>query len=265
MFEELESFNYKRFLRTRREFVIAIVLGLASVFLVLVVIRQQITMSNTLRKQAQSESEVVEKLESKLRALEEVQSLPLFSREEQIHTVLPSRKPVFQLLSSLKEISEISGVYLSDINLSPGLLSTGSATVSKTEAQKKQKSTAGAEEMLITLKATGRRRNMNQFLENVNRISPLSDVTKLKINTTGSILSLNDNTAEFESELEISSYFFQKSIAAQVEEALPEIGAKEQNALNALDDFYTREFSQPETIIEGGLIDLFETEGFEFN
>lgn len=263
MFEELQDFNYRHFIQTRRFLLLAVAAGLLAAILLLLVILPQGRDIFTLRQEKKQEEQRVAALRRKIVALDTSKTTTLFQKQDDINKLLPSKKAVFELLSSLKYISDQSGVRLSNLRFSPGLLATESATPKKNSAPPTRlESQAGVATMTLTFEAAGTRTNINRFLILVQQITPLSAVTQLDLNSrTSSPLAVLPEQRVFESTIALSTFYFTKSIPVTVDAELPTTSDDEEQVLQLLDTFLVAPFIPFNQITGGGNPDLFQTTG----
>ncbi|MEN8253091.1 MAG: hypothetical protein ABFQ62_01805 [Patescibacteria group bacterium] len=257
MFEiDFENINYRLFLRTRRYLVYAgggVVLAILLLLFVLIPQFQRVFV--LYQDLNQSKKEIV-KLRQKAIVLESIETNPIYQNQDRINRILPSKKAVFELLASLKFIADSGSVSLRDIDLNPGLLATESTKVApKAPADRRQK-IPGVEEIKIALSVEGTRGNINGFLTSISKIIPLTSVTKMKLQAArGQILGFD--SSEFESEVELTAYYYNSSFVVSADSPLPELGDEELQVLSQLNTFLGPQFIIPKDVSSGGLIDLF--------
>jgi len=230
----------------------------------------------TANNQAQNTSRA---LQNKVKSLQEVDYLEEFSKSPQVDLALPFEKPLLQLISGVNSVAQQSGVSLSDITTSPGKLATQSAKVAldgTTVVAAPQRigddtkiSIDGVNVLTIGLKARGSLTQINTFLDLIEKITPITQATKFKLSlapavaiqpaASGSAV-LQTTTDVYESELELSTYYFAQPIAVTVDTPLPSIGKKEQAFLNSLDTYQFPDYQKQQQVQGGGSIDLFGTE-----
>jgi len=263
MFLELKDINLQNLIRSRRFLVVAIVAGVLTLILLLIVIVPQFQGAFKSRKENIAAQKKLAQLRKKTVALDAVRSLPVYQQQELINKILPSRKAVFELLSALEQMGQRSGVSLSDLELAPGLLATESAQAQKNARVSSENVRLGVETVTLRLNVTGGRAQINQFLQSVNQVMPLTSVTKMDLQSAGGDNQLNTSNSQYKNQIELSTYFFTKSVSATVESELPALGAEEEVVLKSLGNFVQTPYVRPTSIIGGGNLDLFQAQGFE--
>jgi Tfp pilus assembly protein PilO len=277
----LKNINWKTFLTTRRYLVFTgCVVGLTGM-MVLGAIFPQVSQSLQLYQESQLEATKLKTLQSKVSALDQIRDLQQADRTK-VDQILPSEKPLLQLITALNTVASQSQVTLSEIQLNPGKISTqsgtltgispggtagasGSATRPAAVTQMAtNRSASGVEKLTVGLTVSGSLEQINQFLENIENVVPITDVTSIQLATAGRSTSVvatgsANPAAGFQAQLKLSTYFFTQPILATVEAPLPKVGAREQQLLGNLNTFIFPNFQKQQQLQGGGLQDLFGT------
>ncbi len=217
--------------------------------------------------------ETTQALQKKVQSLQEVNYLAEFSKSSQVDLALPSEKPLLQLITGVTSVAQQSGVILSDLTTSPGKLASQSAkttiagatvAVGGSAADDTKSVVNGVNILTIGLKARGSLSQINTFLDSIEKITPITQATRLKlalspaatipVNASGSAGVTGDM---YEAELELSTYYFSQPIAVTIDTPLPTIGAKEEAFLKSLDSFQFPDYQKQQQIQGGGSTDLF--------
>jgi Tfp pilus assembly protein PilO len=253
----LSQLTGRALLTTRRYLTVSGVVALSGVLLVVLGIIPQLNASLDLRSQVAKEEKVVTALERKARELEQLPTSNLFVQADQINRALPSQKPLLHLLTSLNAVGTQAGVIFEEINLSPGIISTDSA---QPAARTSTRSKGAYQELMIDLKVRGSLAQINTFIEQAERMTPVSSLTSLTLQ------QLNTQTAsaigpQFDAELTVTTYYFTQPINATIEAVLPRISAEEEKVVAQIENFVSPQVAQQQTIVGGGLVDLFKLGG----
>ena len=214
-------------------------------------------------QELQSENQFANKLQQKATELEQVSQSPAFSKANLVNAVLPSKKPLIELLTSLNAVVQDSGVIITNIELSPGKIATEAADAPKKASTSKVKKGAAIvsrdyDVLDVQLTTEGSLEQLNVFLEGVEKIIPASTVTSLSLSKPLRPSKVVTQSV-YEAELVISSFYFTKSITSALEAPLPPVGADGEKALEEVDTFSFVSVTQPTVIQGGGLEDLFRT------
>ncbi|HYD34546.1 MAG TPA: hypothetical protein VD999_00605 [Vitreimonas sp.] len=252
-----------RYLTTTRRFLLFAV-GLAgiSVLLFLMVIIPQVQSSLAVWNVMSKEQNMVDQLNKKVTELQQISFSPSYAKADKVNAILPSKKPLLELLTNLNGVIQDSGVVVTNIELSPGSIaseSSGTSSAPSAVARNRKKTSTVAreyDELDVLLTTEGSLAEINVFLESVEKITPASTVTSLSLSKP---LRPGKSAAEsvYEAELLITSFYFTKSVSAALEAPLPPLGAAEEKVLQEVDTFVFSEIQAPTVIQGGGLEDLF--------
>jgi len=259
MKEKKQIFNLQLFLHTRQKLVLAIGVGLAAVLVVFLLGVPQLQKTFEARAKLQKEAARLTKLKQKLSELDGITYEPAFEQVAFISETLPSKKPLLELLTSLYVVTQNSGVIVDDFSVSPGLVATTAAELSK--ASKTQK--AGYDTMELTLAITGSFDQIQDFILLTETVTPFTTITSFGLNasfgeTTG------DEKDVFTAELVTNTFFFTQPISVSLEQALPKLTEEDYIVLSELSSYERIELLEQSAILGGGSEDFFQVEGFTF-
>jgi len=265
-----KKFNYRYLVHTRRYALIAAGLVVFTLSVVVFLIFPQVNGLVDMYGKLQSTQKTISQLESKSQQLQRLPQSQLFTSGIQIHSVLPSRKPLLELLSAMNEVAGASGVTYSELSLSPGKVASEGATLSTTKSPaggqgsrptttaRSTTGVSGSEALVVNLKVTGSLANINIFLRDIERVAPLTTVTKLSlIERTGTKI---DPNAAFEAELQIETYFFTQAVATTLSAPVPQLTVDQQLLMNEITSYRYPVILSQDAIRGGGLQDLFGVE-----
>lgn len=258
MIEKKRTFNWRLFVATRRYLALTIAFSAATLAILFLAIYPQIGTLTATQRKLKSEQAVVEKLRRKSIELEQIKTLPEFAQADVVNEVLPSHKPVLELLTSLNNAAVTSQVVISDFTISPGEIATDS-----TKAQIKTKKSSGNFDVLkLDLSVSGPLGNVEKFMTLIERISPITTITNLSLSRR---IAGSEEAEEVEAkaDLSLSTYFFTQSIKAAIESPLPQIGTKEQNIFQTVQEFLPSNLESQTEVQGGGQTDFFGIEKLE--
>jgi hypothetical protein len=115
----------------------------------------------------------------------------------------------------------------------------------------------------VGLEVQGTFQQIQDFLLEVEQISPFTTVTEMEISGQLADVSERDSSQIFRAKLTTETYFFTQAITVRVESALPIIATPEQTVLNALAAFAPSELPEQTEVRGGGLEDLFNLNKIE--
>ncbi len=254
---DIKDFNYRYFLIIHRQLVIASGFLLAGFLIIVFAILPQFTSLGEQQAKITKESKSVSTLQRKSLALEDAETLQIVDNADRIDSALPSKKPLLELMTSINQVSGWTNVEITNIELTPGDISTDSATQQATRRSKSSK-ISNYDEMSVDLVISGKLGDINDFFQQVERVVPITNITKISLNElkrTGAV-SYDENDV-FEAELTLSSFYFTQSISAALETPLVSLGAEEAEFIQKLSTFSFPLFDEQRQIEGGGQIDLF--------
>jgi len=268
---DLKKIDLRAFFNSRRYLVYAMLMVVIGVGIILVEVVPQMSGLIDLVSANNQEQSTVKALQTKVTSLQQVNYLSEFSMSKQVDLALPSEKPLLQLLTGVNTVAQQAGVTLSDIETSPGKLASSSATAQplvtgSTAIDDSSTEIPGVNILTIVLKAHGSLDQINNFLDAVEKITPITQATQLKlildptIISGGTIATASGTVGSpdrFEADLHLSTYYFAQPISVAVDAQLPTIGPKEETFLKSLNSYQFPNYQQQQQIQGGGSSDLF--------
>ncbi len=269
----LSDINPRQILDQRRYLVMSVVAAVASVAIIFFAIIPQAQATWDLVNQQGQEQAKLKLLRDKANQLESMNNSPLLGQIETVNLVLPSKKPLLELMASLGQTAQEAGVTVTNLELSPGKISSESAQVqaplskSKTKAKAKKGGSGptkkGVESLDIEIVVEGQLVQLNSFFKLLESRAPLSTLTSISLRQKNQVGEEIDQTDQFEAEVVISSSFFVQSVSSAVETALPSVTQTQQQILDDLASFVVSPVDVGTEIEGGGLNDLFGVTGPE--
>jgi Tfp pilus assembly protein PilO len=254
-----EQLNQRYLLVTRRFATLAASVVAVCVLLVVLIVVPQIQSTVQVFSDLQDANEDVSNLERKVAQLQNLPQSILLQASDDINAVLPSKKPLLELLSAYNQLAIQTGVQFSDVSLAPGVISTQSAQVTtaggRRAAPTRRRSTE-YDQLDLSLKVTGNLNDINIFLQQVEEIAPVTTVTSMSLSERRLRLAEQVETV-FEADLVTSSYFYTESVTAAVRAAVPTLSADQQEVITEIQSYYVPQVNEQTTIQGGGLEDLF--------
>ncbi len=255
--------NLKLFVNTRRYLLYAIVLIWTIAGLSFFVIKPRVESVFELRKDLAHKNDHYQALIRKINELKQIEISQQFQQKEKVDEVLPSHKPVLELLFNLGQAMHETNVFISDLEVSPGEIEEADAET-KTDQPVAAKTSTSArqnnyEALSLELIASGRRNNVDNFLELVERISPFTSIIELSIKD---ISRRETDGSVTEAQLLLHSYYYTQTISADIEDELPSVETEELKAFATIQKFMPSDFHRPTEIKSSDIEDLFGIEGF---
>ena len=214
-----------------------------------------------MRREIDSGQERLSILRQKTIDLENIEAKEAYDSLESVNRLLPSKKPLLELLTALDLVSGKNNVTFVDLSLSPGKIASESAEfldVAKTTSRRKkiQSSTGdGYDSLVVELEIFGLFNNVQQFFLDIEKVAPLTTITSLSLDIkSNDIIRPSD---EVQAEVVLGSYYFTQSVAAGLGSSLPNIGNKEREIIEEIKNYLYPTINVQKQIEGGGLEDLF--------
>lgn len=254
--------NFRYIYNTRKYLIWSGVIGIITATLLFVSLIPQINSITSLYNDFLKENRRLTQLKLKVAQLTDSTNSLIVTNSDKVNQALPSKKPLLELLTALNTVGSQTKVSFNNISLNPGKISTESAEPKSTSRRNKDKKKAAVvnkyETLNVDVNVTGKIANINNFLREIEKIAPFTTVTGMALNERS---SNNPNQgfsdAVFEAKLTISTYFFTRSVSANIDAALPEFTVAQRKIIDALQDFTYTTIEEQYQIKGGGLENLF--------
>lgn len=263
-----QTINARYITHTRRYALFAVGLVLLAIFLTMVIIVPQGQAALERYDELQRQQAQLDQLQIKVQQLQALPESELFANSGRINQLLPSRKPLLELLTAMNVVAGEAGVVYSDISLSPGRIATAGADLTERvpvagsrNQQTSRGPTSGVESLNIRLKVAGNLENINLFLSQVESVAPMTTVTRLSLAERAA--SRANPESFFEAEMEVESYFFNQIISASVAAPIPSLSVTQQVILNEITGYRYPDI-QTRDVIQGGVNDPFRVDDSDF-
>jgi Tfp pilus assembly protein PilO len=249
--------NFSALIKTRRHLVAAAAFGITALILFVLAYQQAGRLFAT-RAALTAEQRKVAQLNQKAQELEQLRLSPEFAQAEQMNRVLPSHKPLLELLNNLNSVAGETQVSITEFEINPGEIATDSTQVATSSRPASQKSTADYDRLDLKLTIVGELAQIRRFMDLIERVSPITTITNLTVDRkVGGAATTTTTRAD----LSLSTYYYTKPIASTLSSALPEISAREREVFQAILDFTPAEVEAQTEIITGSNQDLFGING----
>jgi hypothetical protein len=259
---EKSEINFKSLVANRRYLLLTGASALIAMLLVFNGIIPQVNSLFDLRREIYAGQEKINILRQKTTDLENIEAREAYDSLELVDQILPSKKPLLELLTSLDVVAGRNNVVFVDLSLSPGKISSESAEflgVAKSSSRRKKTTTKenpdGYDSLVVEAEVFGLFSDVQDFFQDIEAVAPLTTITSLSLNIKSSdIISPSD---EVQAEVVLSTYFFTQSVEASLGSSLPSIGSKEREIIAEIKDYSFPTFNVQQQIEGGGLEDLF--------
>lgn len=252
------NFNLSLLMSTRKSLVRAVAFGFTSVVL-LILMYFQITGISETRKKMETTQKKIDQLDKKTAELQALKFTPEYAQAQKMSDVLPSHKPLLELLNNLNSVASETNVSITDFKINPGEIITEADTEAKTTTKKK--SLTEYDQLTLELSITGRLDQVKEFMNLIERVSPITTITNLTIDRKA--VNINDNQQLTRADLTLNTYYYTKSVSATLSSALPNITQEEKDIFQDILDFTPPEIESQKEIIGGNNTDLFGIDGLD--
>ncbi len=230
--------NYQYLLQTRKFLLVSIGLAAVCAFVALTILFPNVSKVTTLSANIKKEQRKLDNLQKKKDILQNVSSTDLYGKKDKINAILPSTKPLLQLLNQIDRVSSENQVIISEFGLVPGQISTDSAKEKTTKKSPTQNANVDSIETKIVVVGTINR--INAFLKEINFIAPLTQITELSlkgINRKDLVEQQTAGESVFEATLTLSTSFFVGKVQADPAKSLPDVKTFTNEQSSELDQF----------------------------
>jgi hypothetical protein len=265
--------NFKLFITNRKKLLLAIAMIWGGAVLAFFVGRPEFQQIFKSYDQLEQTRDKLEKLEKKNTDLKQMGASRHFKNKEKVDEVLPSHKPLLELLTNLHQAAKKSEVAVKELALEPGAVASSSADRQPQLTDEKSKDLAlGYSKLEIELTASGDRPSIDQFTSLVERIVPFSTITEMTIATQhqGSRAEARQadekeqaETTYAEARMLITTYYYTRSIKTSLSSPMPSIGQEEIDAFEKIQAFRPTDFQPISEIQSSDIEDLFNIKGYQ--
>ncbi|MFA6814535.1 MAG: type 4a pilus biogenesis protein PilO [Patescibacteria group bacterium] len=248
---EKEEINYKLIWNTRKELVLAILsFALAFVIFTMVVLKQISPIKKVFAELASSNQEL-NKFQTKVDELENIAFDSEFKKMTEIDEVLPSYKPLLELLNNLNSVAVQSETLIKNFSLSPGEIATDSTILSRTRRQKFY------DELVLEFSVSGTLANVQNFMTLIEQVTPISTITNISLSQ-----QINeDSGVETTANLKLKTFYFTQAIAVTLTEPLPPIEDEQLIVLEEIKKLIPNKLPTQEEVIRNDRGNLFGLQG----
>lgn len=257
LLNKLSSFNLSTLMKTRTNAVSAVALALVTCIL-LFLTYGQLTSTLAVNRNLAVEQQKITQLNRKAQELEQLKFSPEFTQAEQINRVLPSHKPLLELLNNLNAVAGETRVAITEFEINPGEIATDSTQAVSDQVASRKKNT-DYDQLDLKLTIVGQLGQVRQFMDLIERVTPLTTITSLTVDQKTGVVGTSDSATR--ADLSLSTYYYTKSISSTLSSTLPEISAQERQVFQAILDFTPTQVEKQTGIIGGTNQDLFDING----
>lgn len=247
MIENINELNWKLFWNTRKELVLAILFFVLSSMILFLGILQQIKPIQADLQELKDKQAELAKFSEKAEQLKQLAVDPNFNQSSSIDKVLPSHKPLLEILSNLNSVAYTSEVAIKNFSLNPGEIATDTTKVKKTTNNQKY------DYLDLDFSVSGPLWRIQQFLTLIEQVTPISTITSISINRNID----EDKNAQAQADLILRTFFFTQPIKTTITNPLPTIAVADRQIINNINDLIPNTLEQQKDIVVGNRGNLF--------
>jgi Tfp pilus assembly protein PilO len=242
----MNELNYRLIWNTRKEMVLAVLLLVISAMVLWLGILMQIAPIQKDLSQLNKAKGELEKFSTKANQLTQIVLDQSFKRSSEIDQVLPSHKPLLELLSNLNNVATISQVIVRNFSLRPGDISENAQV--KTTSQKQEYNYLD-----LTFSVSGELGKVQDFLNLIEQVSPISTITSIAINRNID----EDRNSLAQAELVLRSFYFTQPIKTTIANPLPDLNQVDRRIISEVNRLRPNDLQQQVDVISGDRGNLF--------
>jgi Tfp pilus assembly protein PilO len=247
MIENHSEFNWRLFWNTRKELVLAVLFFVISTMMIFIGVLQQITpIQKDLAKLKEREAELA-KFYEKAEQLKQLAIDPNFNKSSDIDQVLPSHKPLLEILNNLNNVANNTEVVIKNFSLNPGEIATDSTKVKKSTSSQRY------DQLDLDFSVSGPLWKIQNFLNLIEQVTPISTITSISINRNID----GDKDALAQADLVLRSFYFTQPIKTTITSPLPDITNAERRIINNINELIPSNLEKQEEVITGNRGNLF--------
>ncbi len=250
--------QWRVILNTRRDFILALACVALSLILILTLLLPKALGLPKDYGDWQSEKKELQQLQGKLVALDNTLQLADQDSLEITDTILPSKKPLLELLTSLRRVEAMAGVKVVNLTLAPGLLASASSQLA--DDTRRRRDQAGYEVLDLEMTVSGSFDKTQQFMVLLEKITPFTTISSFSL--SGESRSEADSAESMSTNITTGTYFVNKTVSS-LDAILPNMSQTERQVLQQLQTFQKSTLTDQTQVQGGGATDLFGVSGWE--
>lgn len=250
--------NLRLVIKNRQPLVIGLLLVWGALSLLFFAARPQFNQIWEIKTKIENQRASLKQLQRKVQELEQLKLSTEFQQKDKVDEVFPSHKPLLELLANLSQAAKSSQVLINSFEISPGqVASTGAELIIP-------KNSAAYQALELDLTVRGSEKNVDDFLDLVEKISPITTITELVISHAQPVVSktatssaTSNQTVIATARMTLETYYYTQSVKTTLAAKLPSVGEKEIAAFNTIQKFLPSDFTPVNQIQPSDLNDIF--------
>ena len=252
MIEKKKEINWRLFWNTRQEYVLALLFFVLSFMILMVGTLSQIGPIKEGLAELKDKQTEVARYESKANQLTKLAEDDEFQKSSEIDKVLPSHKPLLEILTNLNNVANTTEVVIKNFSLNPGAIASDSTQVKKTVSSEKYNY------LDLDFSVTGPLWKVQNFMTLIEQTTPISTITSISLNRN----IAEDKNAEAQATLILRTFYFTQPIKTTITSPLPEINNEDQKILANISNLRPNNLKEQTEVISGNRGNLFGIETY---
>jgi hypothetical protein len=246
-----QEFNYKLVWNTRKELVLAILFFILSFVIFTMVLIRQIDPVKKVFAELNKTNQELNKFQTKADELAAIAFDSEFKKMNEINEVLPSHKPLLEILNNLNNVALQSETLIENFALSPGEIATDSTLLAKSRKQKNY------DELELEFAVSGQLKNVQSFMTLIEQVTPISTITRISLNQEADETGTVKTTAN----LTLKTFYFTQPISVTITEPLPPIANNQLIILEEIKKLIPSTLPIQDTVVKNNRGNLFGLQG----
>lgn len=226
---EIASSYFLRKVKARKFLTLSVLAWLIMILLVVLYLVPQITKTVEAYQTLDKSRQELQRLQDKLSFIQTFQGNAFRAQERQIASILPSTKPLLPLLNTLGQLSQSQQVTLTNIELSPGSLSTATAEFSR--------STGELQKLPVQISVSGDISRINAFLNALNTATPILEMSDISLSPVGNSVQVSTSSAQYNGNIGLVAYYAPITVKTVVTQKLPTLSLSDETFIKDLQQF----------------------------
>lgn len=237
------------FMRRRRFLTISIISWIAMTVLTIAVIVPQVQKILETRSEMATVQEKLDADTSFVTSLQALNSSDISKANVVLSASLPQEKPVLPLLYSLNRLAASAQVSVSEFEISPGLLGTGSGKLDDSRAGSTIDPQLAA--LPLRMNVAGGFENLSTFFKSLDFVLPLIQIRSIEFSTDRRDASTATSSAQYNAKVELSTLYMKAKPPTGVETTIANLSQSDLALIEKLSSsFAQREADNAAQVVE---------------
>jgi hypothetical protein len=226
------------FVRRRRFLTISIISWAAMAALAVAVVVPQVQKILAIRSEMDTVQTKLDADQSFVTSLQALNSSDVARANVVLSATLPQEKPVLPLLYSLNRLAASAQVSVSEFEITPGLLGTGSGKLDDSRTGSTIDPQLAA--LPLRMNVAGPFDNLSSFFKSLDFVLPLIQIRSIEFSTTKRDASTATNSAQYSANVELSTLYMKSKPPTGVETTISDLSQSDLALIEKLSSSYAQ-------------------------